>query len=314
MSRTLRVERMTRLADDVVEIRLVEPTGVELPAGEPGAHIALELPNGIGRQYSLCGTPGAGHWTIAVHRSPTSRGGSAFVHDGLRIGDLLPVTGPANDFPLPPGPRHLLIAGGIGITPILAMARELAASGDAADWTVLYCGRTRSALAYLPELAALAGDRLRVHVDDEQGGPADLATVLAEHAGATVACCGPEGMLAAVEALAPDPAAVHVERFRAPEVPAPAPGTDSAFDVVCAGSGTRVRVAEDESVLAALGRCGIAVPSSCGEGICGTCETKVLSGEPDHRDFVLSDAERETGGSMFVCVSRARTAELVLDL
>ncbi len=312
MSRTLRVERMTRLADDVVEVRLVDPTGAPLPGWAPGAHVALDLPTGIGRQYSLCGEPDDGWWTIAVHRSPTSRGGSAFVHDGLRIGALLPVTGPRNDFPIEPGPRHLLIAGGIGITPISTMARALAATD--AEWSLLYCGRTRAALAYLPELTALAGDRLRVHVDDEAGAPADLRAVLAEHAGAVVHCCGPEGMLSAVEALAPDPALVHVERFRAPEAPAPTPGSDLPFDVVCAGSGARVRVAEGETVLAALGRCGVAVPTSCGEGICGTCETKVLSGEPDHRDFVLSDAERAAGGSMFVCVSRSRSAELVLDL
>jgi ferredoxin-NADP reductase len=314
MSRTVRVERMTRLADDVVEVRLVDPTGAPLPPWQPGAHVALDLPNGVSRQYSLCGEPGAAWWTIAVHRAPASRGGSAFVHDGLRIGALLPVTGPRNDFPLEPGPRHLLIAGGIGITPISAMARALAATDRGPEWSLLYCGRTRSALAYLPELAALAGDRLRVHVDDEEGGPVDLAAVLAEHAGAVVHCCGPEGMLSAVEALAPDPTLVHVERFRAPEAPAAAPGSDLPFDVVCAGSGTRVRVEPDETVLAALGRCGVAEPTSCGEGICGTCETKVLSGEPDHRDFVLSDAERAAGGSMFVCVSRSRSAELVLDL
>jgi tetrachlorobenzoquinone reductase len=312
-TRVLRVERLTRLADDVVEVRLVDPAGTRLPPWEPGAHVAIDLPNGLTRQYSLCGPEADdASWTIAVHRPTASRGGSAYVHDGLRIGALLPVTGPRNDFRLEPADRHLLVAGGIGITPILAMARRLRATG--ADWALLYCGRSRAAMAFLAEVAAWEPERVRIHVDDEAGGPADLAVALAAHAGALVHCCGPEPMLADVERLAPDPALVRVERFRAPEPAAPPPGGDAPFDVVCAGSGLRVRVEPEESALDALARAGVAVPSSCGEGICGTCETKVLDGVPEHRDHVLSDAERAAGGSMFVCVSRARTAELVLDL
>lgn len=315
MTRTLRVERLTRLADDVVEVRLVDPAGDELPGWEPGAHVALDLPVGLTRQYSLCGDPADRRgYTIAVHRAPDSRGGSACVHDGLRIGALLPVSLPRNDFALADAGRYLLVAGGIGITPILSMARALAARG--ADWSLLYCGRTRSALAYLDELAALdavpAPGRVRVHVDDEAGGPIDLAAALAADPAATVHCCGPGPMLDAVVAAAPDRA--HVERFRAPEAPAPEPGTDGPFDVVCAASGVRVPVATGQSVLDALTGAGIGVPTSCGEGICGTCEVKVLGGQPEHRDFVLSDDERAAGTSMFVCVSRARSAELLLDL
>ncbi|WP_219417356.1 PDR/VanB family oxidoreductase [Pseudonocardia nigra] len=312
-TRVLRVERLTRLADDVVEVRLADPAGAPLPNWEPGAHVALDLPIGLTRQYSLCGPESdRASWTIAVHRPTTSRGGSAYVHDGLRIGALLPVTGPRNDFPLAPAARHLLVAGGIGITPIAAMARRLRATG--ADWALLYCGRTRAGMAFLDEVAGWEPERVRIHVDDEAGGPVDLAAVLAAHEGALVHCCGPEPMLAAVERLAPDPALVRVERFRAPEPAAPPAGGEEPFDVVCAGSGLRVRVGPEESALDALARAGVVVPTSCGEGICGTCETKVLDGVPDHRDHVLSDAERAAGGSMFVCVSRARTPELVLDL
>ncbi|MBC3192940.1 oxidoreductase [Pseudonocardia sp. C8] len=313
-TRTLRVERLTRLSDDVVEVRLADPAGGELPGWEPGAHLTLDLPVGLTRQYSLCGPPtDRTGWTVAVHRAPDSRGGSAYVHDGVRIGALLPVGGPHQDFPLEAGAENLLVAGGIGITPILAMARALAAAG--ADWSLLYCGRTRSALAYLDELAALDpdGSRVRVHLDDEAGGPADLAAVLAGRPWATVHCCGPTSMIDAVLELAPDPGRVHVERFRAPEV-APSATADTGFDVHCAASDVRVRVEPGCSVLAALGGAGISVPSSCEEGICGTCEVKVLAGEPEHRDLVLTDDERAAGGSMFVCVSRCRGPELVLDL
>lgn len=315
-TRTLRVERLTRLADDVAEVRLVDPAGGELPAWEPGAHVTLALPVGLTRQYSLCGPPADRHgWTVAVHRAPDSRGGSSYVHDTLRLGALLDVGGPHADFPLAPGRENLLIAGGIGITPILSMARALAADG--ADWSLLYCGRRRSVLAFLDELAGLDpdGTRVRVHLDNEAGGPADLATELAERPSATVHCCGPTPMIDAVLAAAPDPDRVHVERFRgARDVVAETGTAEAGFDVRCAVSDVRVRVEPGITVLDALTGAGIAVPSSCQEGICGTCETKVLAGEPDHRDMVLTDAERAAGDSMFVCVSRSRGPELVLDL
>lgn len=315
-TRTLRVERLTRLADDVVEVRLADPAGGELPSWEPGAHIVLDLPVGLTRQYSLCGPPAdRTGWTIAVHRAPDSRGGSACVHDSLRIGALVPVGGPHPDFALAAGTENLLVAGGIGITPILSIARALAATD--ADWSLLYCGRNRSALAYLDELAALDpdGSRVRMHLDDEAGGPADLTAALAARPAATVHCCGPTSMIDAVLAAVADADRVHVERFRAPETaPLDTGAAGTGFDVHCAASDVRLRVEPGATVLSALSGAGIAVPSSCEEGICGTCEVKVLAGEPEHRDHVLTDAERADGGSMFVCVSRSRGPELVLDL
>ena len=309
-SRTLRVQRMAWLADGVVEVVLADPSGAPLPDWQPGAHVVLRLADELSRQYSLCGDPAErGSWTIAVHRVPASRGGSSHVHDRLRVGSLLPVEGPVNNFPLVKADRYLMLAGGIGITPILAMTRSLRESG--ADFELVYCGRRASLMAYRDEIAGWGDDRVTLHADDEDGGPLDLRALLEARPGALVYCCGPEGMIAAVEEAAPDPSLVRVERFRA----APAaqdPG--EAFDVLIAGSGERIRVEPGESVLAALDRAGHRVPFSCREGICGTCETKVVCGEPDHRDSVLTPEERAENGSMMICVSRSRTPELVLDL
>lgn len=309
-SRTLRVQRMAWLADGVVEVVLADPSGAPLPEWQPGAHVVLQLADGLSRQYSLCGDPAErGSWTMAVHRAPASRGGSSQVHDRLRVGSLLPVEGPVNNFPLVKAERYLMLAGGIGITPILAMTRSLRESG--ADFELVYCGRRASLMAYRDEIAGWRDDRVILHADEEDGGPLDLRALLAARPGALVYCCGPEGMIAAVEEAAPDPALIRVERFRAAPT-AQAPGL--AFDVVIAGSGGRIRVEPGESILDALSRAGHDVPSSCREGICGTCETKVVRGEPDHRDSVLTPEERAENGSMMICVSRSRSPELVLDL
>lgn len=169
-------------------------------------------------------------------------------------------------------------------------------------------------MAFLDELSTVAGDRLTVHADDEHGGPPDLAAALGNlSSGTLVYCCGPEPLIAAVEAALPETSMLRVERFRAPSAPVPAT-SDEGFDVVCAGSGARVRVPPRVTVLDALAGAGVEVPNSCREGVCGTCETKVLSGEPDHRDFLLSPEEQAAGGTMLICVSRCRSAELVLDL
>jgi ferredoxin len=170
-------------------------------------------------------------------------------------------------------------------------------------------------MAYLPELRALAGDRMTVHCDDERGGPPDLDAMLdALPAGTSVYCCGPEGLITAVRDRLPEPVPLSVERFRA-DAPAPAsPDGDQEFEVVCAGSGVRARVPAGVSILDALAGAGVEVPSSCREGICGTCETKVLGGEPDHRDLLLSEEEQRSGQTMLLCVSRCRSPELLLDL
>lgn len=310
--RKLRIERKTKVADDVVELQLVDPAGEPLPEWEPGAHIVLQLPDGLTRQYSLCGPDrGDGTWTVAVHRSPTSRGGSSYVHHELSAGSLIRVDGPYNNFPLVEADRYLLIAGGIGITPILAMVRQLKATG-VSDFEFVYCGRRRSLMAYQDEITSWGDSRVTVHADDERDGLVDLAALLDKHRDGVVYCCGPEVMISAVESQAPDPALVKVERFRS-SLQADTSG-DTEFDVILSGSGERHRIGANESVLETLEAAGYDLDFDCREGICGTCETRVVTGTPEHRDQVLSDDERAENSVMMVCVSRAKSEEIVLDL
>lgn len=312
--RQLRVAQMTWEAEGVLSVRFTDPTGGALPGWEPGAHLAVHLPEGIVREFSLCSDP-TDHsgWSVAVLREPSSRGGSAYVHLELRVGDLVDVAGPRNNFRLEDAPRYQLVAGGIGITPILAMARELQARG--ADWSMLYAGRSGHTMAFVDELTALAPDRVRIHADDEAGGPPVLTEVLDGLEPSTlVYCCGPEPLLNGVQEALGDTDTLRLERFKAPEPVAPPPGGDQPFDIVCAGSGQRITVPAGQTALATLEAAGMDVPSSCTEGICGTCETKVLAGAVDHRDFLLSESEKEAGNTMFICVSRALGTELTLDI
>ncbi|MER7727278.1 PDR/VanB family oxidoreductase [Streptomyces sp. NPDC096323] len=310
----LLVHRMTWEADNVLSIELTHPAGDPLPAWQPGAHIDVHTGGHI-RQYSLCSDPAdTTQWRIGVLREPASRGGSAHLHSRLRPGQTLHVQGPRNHFELDTtgdATGYLFIAGGIGITPILAMARE--AARTAIPWRLVHGGRTRTSLAFGAELTALAelpGGSVEFVPQDEHGH-LDLDTLLGDLApGTQVYCCGPEPLLAAVEERHPD---ARTERFAAP-ASAPRDAEDSTFDIVCSRTGRTVEVAPDTSALDALENAGIPVASSCRDGICGTCETKVLEGTPDHRDFLLTDTEREAGASMMLCVSRARTPRLVLDL
>jgi ferredoxin-NADP reductase len=258
----------------------------------------------------LCGDPDAGTWTIAVHRAPGSRGGSRRIHDQLAPGDTVPVSGPRNTFPLEHHEQYVFVAGGIGVTPILAMVRELRKRPDT-DLTFLYCGRTRSLMAYHDQIASWSDPRVVLHADDECGGPPDLSSFLADHAGSAVYCCGPEALISAVENKAPESSIIRLERFSTAKIDT---SNDTEFDVVVSGSGARVRVAKHESILDALAREGFQVPSSCREGICGTCETAVVSGVPDHRDSVLTEDERAQGTLIMPCISRAQTPEIELDL
>ncbi|NMH91988.1 oxidoreductase [Pseudonocardia bannensis] len=299
-------------AEGVVGVELALPSGEQLPSWTPGAHIDVELPGGLTRQYSLCGDPADGAaWRIGVLREADGRGGSRWIADELTEGATLRIRGPRNNFPLQPAGRYVFVAGGIGITPLLPMIRAVAAAG--ADWVLHYGGRTRASMAFLGEFAAY-GDRVRVHPQDEVG-LLDLDAVLGAPAADTlVYCCGPTGLIEALETRcrAWPAGALHVERFTA--APVVTDGADTAFDVVCERSGLTVSVAPEQTVLEAVGNAGIDVLSSCEEGVCGTCETTVLSGEPDHRDSLLTEEEKAAGETMMICVSRCRGARLVLDL
>jgi ferredoxin-NADP reductase len=279
--------------------------------GEGQEDMPSQLHPGLVRQYSLCGEPADRRaWRIAVLREPESRGGSRHVHERLTVGAKLRVDGPRNHFPLLDATEYLFIAGGIGITPILPMIDAAEASGRA--WRLLYGGRRRSSMAFLDRLAG-HGDRVSIRPQDETG-LLDLDVLPAQpRPGTLVYCCGPEPLLSAVEQrCAGWPAGtLRVERF----TPRPCDASeDTGFEVELAQSGRMVSVAPGVSILRALETAGVAVLSSCREGTCGTCETPVLRGRVEHRDSVLTEAERDAGDFMMICVSRSRDPLLVLDL
>ncbi|MBC3191924.1 oxidoreductase [Pseudonocardia sp. C8] len=310
------LDKKEELADGVVQLTLRAPDGADLPAWEPGAHVDLVLTGELTRQYSLCGDPAErAVLQVAVLREPDGRGGSAHVHDHLAEGDTVRVRGPRNHFALAPARRYVFVAGGIGITPILPMVARAEASG--AGWRLVYGGRTRASMAFRDRLERLYPGRVEICPADE-AGLLDLATILAEP-GATaddvaVYCCGPEPLLAAVEERCAHwpRGALHVERFAARA--GATDGPTGSFEVELAQSGTTLTVPADRSILDVVEEAGLPVLSSCQDGICGTCETGVLSGEVDHRDSVLTDEEREAHDVMMICVSRARCPRLVLDL
>ncbi|MFB8043226.1 PDR/VanB family oxidoreductase [Streptomyces hydrogenans] len=292
-------------AEGVVELRL---EGERLPSWEPGAHLDLVLPSGQVRQYSLCGDPGqADVYRIAarlIEEDRGGRGGSREVHEQLHEGAEVEFRGPRNRFPLVDSPSYVFVAGGIGITPVLPMVRAAEAAG--ADWRLVYCGRSRATMPYLAELVRLGGDRVTVVAEDEDGYP-DLAFLERTPAETVVYCCGPDGLMDAVSAAMPEGRTPRLERFSAL---APADGT--AFEVELRRSGRTVAVAADQSVLAAVREEVPGLMYSCTQGFCGTCRQTVLDGEVDHRDELLTDAER--ADSMLICVSRCAGKKLVLDL
>lgn len=312
---TLVVATRTLAADGVVSLTLRRPDGGMLPAWTPGAHIDVLL-DGDGsdliRQYSLCGHPAErGAWQIAVLREPRGRGGSAYVHDRLREGATVRIRGPRNNFPLRPAARHLFIAGGVGITPILPMVEAAEIAG--ADWCLLYGGRTRTSMAFLDRLAP-HGDRVLVRPQDEYG-LLDLAAHLgAPGEGTLVHACGPEPLLQAVQEHCGGwpPGTLGVERFAPAR--AAATGPAEAFELELARSGLTLTVPSDRSILETVEQAGVAVDFSCREGTCGTCETDVLDGRPDHRDSLLTEDERAACDTMLICVSRSCGPRLVLDL
>ncbi len=314
---TLRIRQLRWEAEGVVSVQLEDFNGAALPIWAPGAHIDLHMPGDITRQFSLCGSPRDQHsWRIGVLREPISRGGSAAVHETLRPGDLVRVVGPRNHFTLAASPNYLFIAGGIGITPLIPMIEHAEAAG--AGWRLVYGGRELASMAFVRDLQAAYGGRIEV-LPQDQHGLLDLETLLGTPQHETlVYCCGPEPLLNAVEQRCAHwpPGALRVERF-APKhhaAAAAAPGSETAFDVVLQRSGVSIRVPPGAAILDALEEQGIDAPNSCREGICGTCETAVLEGIPDHRDSLLSEAERAANETMMICVGRALTARLVLDL
>ncbi|MBA4491097.1 cytochrome P450/oxidoreductase [Paracoccus sp. S1E-3] len=308
--RQLVVTEARELAKGVLGITLADPAGARLPTWTPGAHIDIVLPDGGSRNYSLCGPADSGDWRIAVLREETGRGGSRWMHDHARAGALLRVRGPHNHFRLDEdAPHHILIAGGIGITPILAMADRLRALGR--DYALHYAGRRRDSMALL-DRAVAHGARLHIA---EDGGRADLAALVAAAApGSFIAACGPARLLDALDTLvaARPGVTLRFEHFASEESAADL-ASGAPFQVLCADSDLLLEVPADRSLLQVLRGAGLDVPSDCEEGLCGSCELAVAEGEIDHRDRVLTAAERTGGDRIISCCSRGKT-RLVLKI
>jgi ferredoxin-NADP reductase len=312
----LLIARREEHVPGIVVLDLVDPDGRELPCFEAGAHVDVQVSPGVVRQYSLCGNPAHRYiYRLGVLRDPASRGGSSAIHARFHVGSRVRISPPRNLFPLVADARHsVLIGGGIGITPIIAMAHHL--HGASRDFTLHYCARVRDKAAFLRELDA-AGfcDRLSMHFDD---GPAsqcfDAARDLPPPApDIHLYVCGPGGFMASVIAAATRlgyrEQQIHREYFKA-ETDA----SGEAFEVLLARSNRRIKVPGASTIVAALSSAGVKVATSCAEGICGTCLCSVLSGTPDHRDVYLTDEEKAANDQMLLCCSRSKTPQLVLDL
>lgn len=314
----LTVSAVEPLTDDVTSLVFTRADGVDLPAWQPGAHVEVRLPSGRLRQYSLCGDPArSGEWRIAILREPAGRGGSVEIHEVAAPGAAFAVRGPRNHFPLVDAGSYLFLAGGIGVTPILAMVRAAAARGVA--FSVVYGGRTRASMSFTDELAAAAGAALTLLPQDEFGHP-DLPGLLGGlEPGALVYACGPAPMLAAVEReceLLRMSERLHLERFTAgDELEVAFDAVDNTpFEVQLARSGTTVTVPADKRLIEALREVAPGLSYDCEKGYCGACETRVLAGTPEHRDSVLTAEERAAGRTMMICVGRSSSDRLVLDL
>ncbi|MEO9139089.1 MAG: PDR/VanB family oxidoreductase [Jatrophihabitans sp.] len=302
----MRIAAMDPEADEVVSLRLEPLDQAWLPSWRPGAHLDVELPGGLLRQYSLCGDPAArDHFRVAVRLIADGGGGSRAVH-ALRPGDELTVRGPRNAFPFIDTDRYLFVAGGIGVTPIRAMIGDAARRG--ADWTFVYTGRTRTSMPFLNEFAALDPDRVHVWPDDEFGLPDGARIVALAAEGAALYTCGPPAMIAAIRAQLPaaNISSLHCERFSPPPVVG-----GRAFDLVLARSGLVLRVGADQSALSAIQQVLPNVAYSCRQGFCGTCPVRLIDGRVEHHDRCLTDEQR--ADQMAICVSRA-DGRATLDL
>ncbi|UNK46094.1 PDR/VanB family oxidoreductase [Arthrobacter sulfonylureivorans] len=314
----VRVAARRIVGEDIVSLDLTRLDGEPFPEWEPGSHVDLFLGEDedgetLCRQYSLWGAvEDRSVWRIGVLKDPKSRGGSARVHAELLEGTELTVRGPRNHFPLEPAGAYVFFAGGIGITPILPMVHAVEHAGQ--PWKLYYMARNRPRLALLDEIGRLPADKVVLHCDDESGlidlGAITSTLGTADH----VYACGPGPLLDVLDKMAADAGrwTFHCERFAA--APPAAGVEDKPFEVVLAKSGRTLQVPAGVSCLKVLREAGTDVDWSCTEGVCGTCETEVLEGDPDHRDAVLTQAEREANETMMPCVSRARGPRLVLNL
>lgn len=313
----VRVSERRLVGEDIVSLSLIRADGEWFPLWEPGAHIDLLIESDEGetfsRQYSLWNV-GADRsvWRIAVLKDPKSRGGSLGVHEKLDVGSELKVRGARNHFPLQAAESYVFFAGGIGITPILPMVRAVEAAG--APWRLYYMARNRERLALLEEISTLPPHRVELHCDDEKGLIDLVGITESLGSGDHVYGCGPGPLLDVLQRMADESGTwtFHCERFAAATVSATA--EEAPFEVFLARSGRTLKVPAGVSCLKVLRDAGTDVDWSCSEGVCGTCETEVLEGEPDHRDAVLTEEERAGNETMMPCVSRARSARIVLNL
>lgn len=317
--RRMVVSHVAKEAESVLSLRLVADDNSELPPWQPGAHVDFLLPSGRVRQYSLCGDPrDRRSYLVAVQLEHGGRGGSREVIQNAITGDCFNVRGPRNNFELVPAPEYLFIAGGIGITPIAAMVRD--AARRHAGWHLHYGGRRRASMAFVEDLVRIGGERVSICPEDERG-QLDLPAILATANSTTdIYCCGPDGLLRAVEDLIverPTGGSLHVERFSRSATPVASESEGDApraFEVELRRTGVVLPVPADRSILEVVAEVSTEVISSCEEGYCGTCETRVLGGVPMHRDTVLTTEERARGDRMMICVSRSESPRLVLDL
>jgi vanillate O-demethylase ferredoxin subunit len=307
--------------DDNLDIELIDPNGADLPPFTPGAHIDIRTPVGQLRQYSLCGpADNRRSYRICVRRDEVSRGGSRSLHSDLRVRAKVEVTGPRNLFPLPEVKRYILVSAGIGITPIIGMARRLAADGAAFE--LHHFERCRSRVAFLDELTSgMLQAATTLHIGDEgnsfrNGAPSCLSKTQPE---AVVLACGPNGFLDLLTERLIDAGwlqeQIHSERFRSEASPtAPVVGETTSFEVQIASTGKCFAVGTHETIANVLQINGVPIELSCEQGMCGACLTRVISGSPDHRDIVLSEPEKAANNQMTICCSRSSSPVLVLDL
>jgi ferredoxin-NADP reductase len=313
MARTslkLRVRQAALVADRVLAVTLESMAGLDLPRWDAGAHIEVALSSGLVRHYSLCGdVADRSTYRIAVLLEEAGRGGSAEFHLVAREGAVIEVRPPRNNFALEPAPEYLFLAGGIGVTPVVAMVQEAERTGT--PWRLVYGGRSRVHMAFAGELAAIGGERVRIVPEDDEGLPELTPLVASVPPGGLVYACGPAAMLDHVAGLCQGSGrTLRVERFSVAAVDT----AGAPFELELARSGITVPVASDETILQAVLARGVPAPYSCENGYCGTCEAVLLHGEPDHRDTYLTDDEKAESFTMMTCVSRCAGGRLVLDL